>query len=192
MKDQDWTEHLPKNNSSLFHCMDNCCIDNIISFSMNICTVSDSLLPKTLPPGPLLSIINRARVIFLNNRLKQFELSAGQYPVFMCLLRHPGITQETMARYFHLDKGTIARTVKKMEDAGYISRNVDPANRRAFCLSLTTKGSRLAPEILAIDQEWEQVICKDLSEEEKEQMLALLKHVAESSVQTIRRLEEQN
>ncbi len=154
--------------------------------------MSDSLLPKTLPPGPLLSIINRARVIFLNNRLKQFELSAGQYPVFMCLLRHPGITQETMARYFHLDKGTIARTVKKMEDAGYISRNVDPANRRAFCLSLTTKGSRLAPEILAIDQEWEQVICKDLSEEEKEQMLALLKHVAESSVQTIRRLEEQN
>lgn len=110
----------------------------------------------------------------------------------MCLLRHPGITQDTMARHFHLDKGTIARTVKKMEDAGLISRRVDPENRRALCLSLTRKGSEMAPEILAIDQEWEQTICSGLSGGEKEQMLALLKHVAESSIKTIRKLEEHN
>ena len=154
--------------------------------------MSESILPSTLPPGPLLSIINRTRVIFLNNRLKQFELSAGQYPVFICLLKHPGITQDTMARYFHLDKGTIARTVKKMEDAGLISRHVDPENRRALCLSLTRKGSEIAPEILAIDQEWEQTISSGLSDGEKEQMLALLKHVAESSIKTIRKLEGNN
>ena len=104
--------------------------------------MSDSLLPRALPPGPLLSIINRARVILLNNRLKQFELSAGQYPVFMCLLRHPGITQETMARYFHLIKAQ-SPGLLKMEDAGYISRNVDPANRRAFAFHLQQRDQGL-------------------------------------------------
>ncbi|MCA1915235.1 MarR family transcriptional regulator [Methanospirillum hungatei] len=154
--------------------------------------MSDSPLPSSLPPGPLLSIINRARVIFLNERLKPFKLSAGQYPVFMCLLKHPDITQDTMARYFHLDKGTIARTVKKMEDAEYISRRVDPDNRRAFRLSLTRKGYQMAPEIMAIDQEWEQAVSCQLTKEEKEQLQKLLRQVASSSIQTIRALEGEN
>ncbi|HOJ95237.1 MAG TPA: MarR family transcriptional regulator [Methanospirillum sp.] len=154
--------------------------------------MSDSPVPSSLPPGPLFSIINRARVIYLNERLKAFQLSAGQYPVFMCLLKHPGITQEAMARYFHLDKGTIARTVKKMEDAGYISRRVDPDNRRAFRLSLTSTGYKMAQEIMAIDREWEQAVCFQLSAEEKEHLLALLRQVACVSIHTIRELEGEN
>ena len=110
----------------------------------------------------------------------------------MCLLRHPDITQDTMARYFHLDKGTIARTVKKMEDAEYISRRVDPDNRRAFRLSLTRKGYQMAPEIIAIDQEWEQAVSSQLTKEEKEHLHVLLRQVASSSIQTIRALEGEN
>jgi DNA-binding MarR family transcriptional regulator len=97
-----------------------------------------------------------------------------------------------MARSFHLDKGTIARTVKKMEDAGYISRQVDPDNRRAFRLSLTSTGYKMAPEIMAIDQEWEQAVCFQLCAEEKEHLLALLRQVACLSIQTIRELEGEN
>lgn len=110
----------------------------------------------------------------------------------MCLLRHPDIIQDTMARYFHLDKGTIARTVKKMEDAGYISRRVDPDNRRAFRLSLTRKGYQMAPEIMAIDKEWEQAVSSQFTDEEKEHLHVLLRQIASSSIQTIRTLEGEN
>jgi DNA-binding MarR family transcriptional regulator len=151
--------------------------------------VTSSLIPTSIPPGPLFSIINRARVIFLNERLKPYALSAGQYPVFMCLLHHPNIIQESMARYFHLDKGTIARTVKKMEDAGYVSKNVDPDNRRAFRLFLTEKGYQVAPEIIAIDREWEKLVTNSISDKEQQDMLFLLRKVAESSILAIKDVE---
>jgi len=94
-----------------------------------------------------------------------------------------------MARYFHLDKGTIARTVKKMEDAGYVSKNVDPDNRRAFRLFLTEKGYQVAPEIIAIDREWEKLVTNSISDKEQQDMLFLLRKVAESSILAIKDVE---
>lgn len=94
-----------------------------------------------------------------------------------------------MARYFHLDKGTIARTVKKMEDAGYIIRKVDPDNRRAFRISLTEKGHKIAPEICAIDLKWEEVVSQCLNQEERRLFLSFLHKVAETSVSAIANLE---
>ncbi len=152
--------------------------------------MSDFVLPASLPLGALFSIINRTRVVFLNERLKSYNLSAGQYPVFIYLLKHDDVIQDALARYFHLDKGTIARTVKKMEDNGYISRRVDPDNRRAFRLSLTSKGYEIAPEILAVDQEWEAVISRQFSLDEKENLCLLLRIVAESSILMIQDLGE--
>lgn len=94
-----------------------------------------------------------------------------------------------MARYFHLDKGTIARTVKKMEDAGYIIRKVDPDNRRAFRISLTEKGHKIAPEICEIDLKWEEVVSQCLNQEERRLFLSFLHKVAETSVSAIANLE---
>lgn len=94
-----------------------------------------------------------------------------------------------MARYFHLDKGTIARTVKKMEDAGYVYKYVDPDNRRAFRLTLTEKGYQVAPEIITIDQDWKQAVCISLTEKEQETLHTLLRKIAESSIITITSLE---
>ena len=107
----------------------------------------------------------------------------------MCLLNHPDIIQESMARFFHLDKGTIARTVKKMEDAGYIKRTVDPENRRAYRISLTEKGVRIAPEIMEIDRKWEEAVTVDLPKKERDTLLSFLQSVAGTSIRTIENLE---
>jgi DNA-binding MarR family transcriptional regulator len=149
-------------------------------------------LKHSLPLGALVSIINRSHAIFLNERLKPYNLSFGQFPVFMCLLKHPDIMQESMARHFHLDKGTIARTVRKMEDAGYILRSVDPTNRRAFRLSLTEKGIHIAPEIMAIDRIWQETVCAGLSDSERQSFLSLLHQVTSDSLIAIEILERES
>ena len=148
-----------------------------------------SHIPDYLPPGPLISIINRARVIFLNEKLKPFNLSAAQYPIFIYLLNHPDIIQESMARFFHLDKGAIARTLKKMEDSGYISRIVDPDNRRAFRISLTEKAYKIAPDISAIEEQWEVRITRGLSPDEQARYLSFLHNAADNSIIAIKNLE---
>jgi len=134
-----------------------------------------------IPLGAVISITSRGRFIFLNDRLRPIGLSAGQIPVLMLLYNEQNITQETLVRHYQIDKGTIARAVKKLEDAGYIRRIIDPDNRRAVRLFLTEKGEEVAPVIRAINHEWEEEVCAGLSETEKETLNTLMGTVAENS-----------
>lgn len=134
-----------------------------------------------IPLGAGLSLTSRGRYIFLNDQLRPLGLSAGQVPVLMLLYKEQNIMQETLVRHYHLDKGTIARAVKKLKDAGYIRRIVDPANRRAARLFLTEKGEKTAPVLQAIDREWESQICSGLSQEETDTLRTLMRTVAQNS-----------
>jgi len=84
--------------------------------------------------GALISINGRGQFVFLNDRLRPPGLSAGQFLVLMLLYKKQNIMQETLVRHYHLDKGTIARSVRKLKNAGYIRGVIDPDNRRAVRL----------------------------------------------------------
>jgi MarR family transcriptional regulator, temperature-dependent positive regulator of motility len=141
----------------------------------------DSVLPCDIPFGAIISIINRGRLIFLNNRLRPLGLSAGQFPVLVLLYREQNITQETLVRHYHLDKGTIARAVKKLETAGYIRRIIDPLNRRAVRLFLTEKGESAAPVLQDIIHEWEARTCDGLSGNEAKTLHTLIRTAAQNN-----------
>ena len=125
-----------------------------------------SCLPEDIPFGAVVSLVNRSKFVFLNNRLRPLGLSAGQFPVLMLLAKEQNIMQDTLVRHYHLDKGTIARAVRKLEDGGYIRRITDPGNRRAVRLFLTEKGEHAIPLLQAINREWENQISAGLSNEE--------------------------
>lgn len=139
-------------------------------------------LPEEIPFGAVVSLINRSRFVFLNKRLWPLGLSAGQFPVLMLLAKEQNIMQEDLVRHYHLDKGTIARAVKKLEDGGYIRRITDPDNRRAFRLFLTERGEHAIPLLHGINREWENVISAGLSNEERTTMHSLMKRVARDSL----------
>jgi DNA-binding MarR family transcriptional regulator len=134
-----------------------------------------------IPFGAIVSITSRGRFIFLNDRLRPLGLSAGQIPVLMLLYREQNIMQETLVRHYQIDKGTIARAVKKLEAAGFIRRITDPENRRAVRLFLTEKGERVAPVLRAINREWEEQVCAGLSKSETETLTTLMRTVAQNS-----------
>jgi DNA-binding MarR family transcriptional regulator len=140
-----------------------------------------SPVTENIPFGAMVSITGRGRFIFLNNRLRPLGLSAGQFPVLMLLAKEQNIMQENLVRYYHLDKGTIARAVKKLEDGGFIRRIIDPVNRRAVRLFLSEKGEQAAVELQAIDREWEEHICKGLSQKKRETLYSLMRTVAQNS-----------
>lgn len=115
--------------------------------------------------------------MFLNDRLRPLGLSAGQFPVLMLLAREQNITQETLVRHYHLDKGTIARAVKKLEDAGYVRRIIDPGNRRAVRLFLTKKGEAVLPSLHAINHAWEALAFSGLTAQDKKTCHRLMRTV---------------
>lgn len=108
----------------------------------------------------------------------------------MYLLHHPNVMQESLVRHFYLDKSTIARTIKRLEDDGYVSRTIDTDNRRAYRLLLTEKGSHIAPEIIAIDREWERMILSCFQEKEHEQFISNLTQATQMSLKCLHNQED--
>jgi MarR family transcriptional regulator, temperature-dependent positive regulator of motility len=141
-----------------------------------------SCSPDDVPFGAVVSLVNRSKHVFLNNQLRPLNLSAGQFPVLMLLAKEQNIMQEALVRYYHLDKGTIARAVKKLEDGGYIRRITDPGNRRAVRLFLTERGEHTIPLLHKINNDWENLISAGLSDEERTTMHKLMKRVAMDSL----------
>ncbi len=134
-----------------------------------------------IPLGPLISMTSRGRFVFLNNCLRPLGLSAGQYPVLMLLAREQNITQERLVRHYRLDKGTIARAVRKLEDAGYIRRITDPGNRRAVRIFLTEKGEKVTPQLRKMNREWERRVSAGLAPAESRQLRSLMQTLARNS-----------
>ncbi len=144
------------------------------------CSVQD------IPFGAGISITSRAQFIYINSRLKPLGLTGGQFPVLLLLAKRQNIMQETLVRHYHLDKGTIARAVRKLEDRGYIRRITDPGNRRAVRLFLTKKGEQVIPVLHAISNDWETIVFCGLTGQEQEQLRALMRTVTANSIPVIR------
>jgi DNA-binding MarR family transcriptional regulator len=146
-----------------------------------------SCLPDDIPFGAIVSLINRSKIVFLNDRLRPLGLSAGQFPVLMLLAKEQNIMQDRLVRHYNLDKGTIARAVRKLEDGGYIRRITDPGNRRAVRLFLTGKGDGSIPFLQAINREWEDQISAGLSKDEGRALHSLMHRVARNSISILQK-----
>ena len=128
-------------------------------------------------------------MIYLNNKMKTMDLSAGQFPFLMILSNKEGIIQDEIAADVHIDKGTAARALKKLEDKNYILKKIDSENRRRYLIYLTEKGKKLIPKIIAIDNEWEDFLCCKLSSGEYEQIYPILKSLAMKSLEKVEIME---
>jgi DNA-binding MarR family transcriptional regulator len=138
-----------------------------------------------IPLGVFISIIHRTHIIHLNNEMKDLGLTAGQFPFLIHLSHKEGITQDDLAIHLHIDKGTVARALKKLEDNGFIYREINPKNRRSYLLFLTEKGRHIIPQIRNIDKEWEDSVCSNFQDKESKRLFNVLQTLAMKSLEKV-------
>lgn len=134
----------------------------------------DSEIPLSL----MTSMIHRTHMIFINEKIKEMDISAGQIPFLMVLSHEEGISQDDLASHFHIDKGVVARALRKLEDNNYLFREIDPENRRKHLIYLTSKGRETVPRIKNIDKEWEDSMRSKISEDEYNRIFNIIKKMA--------------
>jgi len=143
-----------------------------------------------VPLGIFVSIIHRTRMMYLNNELKSLNVTASQLVYLIGLYKREGQTQDDLATHFFIDKGTVARGVKKLEDKGFICRRIDPENRRRNLLYLTPEGKALMPNILDIIKNWEDALIEGLTGTEKDRISELLKKLTIQALTKLHDTEE--
>ncbi|WP_051569302.1 MarR family winged helix-turn-helix transcriptional regulator [Alkaliphilus transvaalensis] len=125
--------------------------------------------------GRYLSFIYRTSQNFIAKELEHHSLGSGQYIYLLALYRKDGIIQDTLADEIKVDKATAARSLKKLEEEGYIFRKKSASDKRAFEIYLTDKGKQFEPILNDILCRWMKLVLKDFTEEEKDLLLILLK-----------------
>lgn len=104
----------------------------------------------------------------------------GQARILAYLSSHSSVTQKEIADSCMLDVTTMSRVLNKMEAMGLISRRRDPGCRRAYQIGLTEAGREKAEEVNRGFERLEEMLCRDLSEEEISSLTAGLEKVKES------------
>ena len=96
--------------------------------------------------------------------LEELNLTYTQYIVMMVLWEFGGMTEGELGRKVHLNSGTLAPLLKRLDKAGYINRNRPDNNERKLYLSLTEKGMQLKEKAKNVPLQMQG--CIPLSEDE--------------------------
>jgi DNA-binding MarR family transcriptional regulator len=124
--------------------------------------------------------LNRKRAQFMAARLAGHGLVGPMYSVLLCLGNRPGVSQEFLCTYFSIDKGTVARLAKRLEEMGYISRSVSEEDRRVYRLNLTEAGHGILFIIHEQLNQWSDQLLAGFSEVDRQTALSLLQRMADN------------
>lgn len=116
-----------------------------------------------IPTSPLISILYRNQTKFLNQKLKDVELSSGLYPILINAYKNQNISQEELAQKLHVNESTITRNLEKLEKKGLITKTPE---KRKKIINVTKEGEEIAQVIMDYDYEWDEKIKKELTDEE--------------------------
>lgn len=104
--------------------------------------------------------------------LKPLGLTYTQYIVFLVLWEQDGVSVTEIGEKLMLDNGTLSPLLKKMEQAGYITRRRCRADDRVVEIALTEAGRALQEQ--AKDIPGHVASCIDLPPEKAQTLYALL------------------
>ena len=118
-------------------------------------------------------LMQKCSHLFQHHKMGKQE-QGGRYTVLHRLLEKDGVTQQDLLRHMDIRSASMSETLKKMEDAGWISRTTSETDRRAATITLTDEGREKAKESIGARQQAAQEAFAVLSPEEKDQLCALL------------------
>lgn len=112
-------------------------------------------------------------------RVCKTELASYNYIGVMHLIvgfisHFPGSSQEDIAAFYLLDKTSVARDARRLEDMGHIHRKAMPESRRQYRLFLTEKGIEMVDVLKKIHDDFQKKLSEGISTEDWQKLSSML------------------
>lgn len=127
-----------------------------------------------------MSIIIRHSNAFLLKRLQKYGVGCAEHGILMFLAKNNGVNQETIAQFYKLDKGAVAKTLGKLEEKGYIIRKVNEDNQREKIITLSKSGEAICVELQEVFKKFNTTIFEGMSSAEIKMLEELVGSVAKN------------
>ena len=128
--------------------------------------------------GKWISILYRRFQMDINRELKPYDLHSSQYIFLVQLYKKNHVSQECLARELMIDKSATARVIKHLESTGYVTREVNPDDKRSYFVCLTEKSLGIKKDLHAILSAWNKKLTKSLGFQDYEIAYNLLEKMA--------------
>lgn len=132
-----------------------------------------------MPTSPLVSLLYRKQTSYLNDKLKDVNLSSGLYPLLIKAYKNKAISQEELAGELHVNESTVTRNLDKLEKKGLIFKTPE---KRKKIVNVTAEGAKIAQKIMDYDEKWDETIKESLTEREFEDFQKLLIKICEELI----------
>jgi DNA-binding MarR family transcriptional regulator len=104
-------------------------------------------------------------------------LATSHGDILDALLRNEKLTMKELADKIGRDKSTITALVDKLVKQGYVEKTRDIEDNRVVFVTLTENGKELKPMFESISKDLLCRVYKDISENEKEELIKTLKKI---------------
>lgn len=112
--------------------------------------------------------LNVSHRVVVQKYLDQYGLYYGQPRFLFVLEEQEGISQAILSSILKVTKETVSVTLKRLEQSGYIRREVSQSDKRIKLLYLNEKGKELMPELRKNFNDINERMFSQLDKNEKE------------------------
>lgn len=118
--------------------------------------------------GKSISYISRSLGRYIDLKTKHLNLGNSTIPFLTYLYGRDGVHQDLLAKDLHFDKSSAARAVASLEKHGYLTKTIDPENRRRNIIKITEKALEAKDEVYQILKQTTEKLFKGFSESQIE------------------------
>ncbi len=121
--------------------------------------------------------LRRAQIGVFNDFVRTMSreyVSPGQFGVLTLIGANPGLSQSALARAVGIERSTMVAVIDTLEARGFVERQPSPVDRRSYALMLSENGGTLLEKLKPQVYGHEDAVAKDLSLEEREELIRLL------------------
>ncbi|MEG0528010.1 MAG: anaerobic ribonucleoside-triphosphate reductase activating protein [Longicatena sp.] len=135
-----------------------------------------------------ISLLYRNGQKYYDKKLAEYGIGSGQLPFLILIYENEGISMQNLALKGCFDKGTITKSVQKLEEQGLVTTVASEEDRRVRCLYTTEKTKEIIPEIYKIRRRWWEKLTSNMDAKEEELFEASLEKLCD----TARNFEEED
>lgn len=130
--------------------------------------------------GTVLAQVARLMRRAFDERAREIGVTKPQWQVLGVLQRFQGINQGGLADILEVEPMTAGRMIDRMQEAGLVERRADPADRRAWRLHLTRRGSEIIELLQPLSLDTSEEALEGISPADREQLLHTLERMLEN------------
>lgn len=124
--------------------------------------------------GFLLSDVSRLLRRRFDERARASGASVAQWRVLKILERREGLNQGQLAELLEVEPITCCRMIDRLEEAAFVERRRDPADRRAWRIYLTDKSRPVLADLHSLAGELIEESLQGLNPRQRDELVASL------------------